>query len=460
MSGRDTNYVALASLPFFFLMVLALAHRGGLPGDRHLAAGRSDRRRPEIMSRPIYFTREIREIEKAAGAPAAHGARGSRGGGACGRALHRQGRAGARRAGQQRRRCAHRRAAPEGEILPRGGCEPSKRDPGRRAALGPRHRRPVRHRPWAQHHRRARRAGGVRESAALPGARDRRAQRHPVRHRPGARLRGARHAHAHVHRIEAGAPHRRRPGPLRRGSSGRPRPRRPARSPAPGWPSASSFAPLLRPRPRSFHKGLAGSLGILGGARGMAGAALLAGRAALKLGAGRIYVGLLDAQGVDHGALELMLRHVDDVLGQDLDAVVAGPGLGRSEHAATLVGAVLAERLAVRARRRCAEPHRRGRGPAPCLRAAQRRYVDHPASGRGVAPPKSFGARRAGRPPRRRAGALAALQRARAPQGKRQRHRCARRPPFRQHDRPSRHGERRAWATCSRAFSAPFSRSA
>jgi hydroxyethylthiazole kinase-like uncharacterized protein yjeF len=37
-----------------------------------------------------------------------------------------------------------------------------------------------------------------------------------------------------------------------------------------------------------------------------------------------------------------MLRHVDDVLGQDLDAVVAGPGLGRSEHAATLVGAVLA----------------------------------------------------------------------------------------------------------------------
>jgi ADP-dependent NAD(P)H-hydrate dehydratase / NAD(P)H-hydrate epimerase len=102
------------------------------------------------------------------------------------------------------------------------------------------------------------------------------------------------------------------------------------------------FRALLKPRPRSFHKGLAGSLGILGGARGMAGAALLAGRAALKLGAGRIYVGLLDALGVDHGALELMLRHVDDVLGQDLDAVVAGPGLGRSEHAATLVGAVLA----------------------------------------------------------------------------------------------------------------------
>jgi hydroxyethylthiazole kinase-like uncharacterized protein yjeF len=102
------------------------------------------------------------------------------------------------------------------------------------------------------------------------------------------------------------------------------------------------FGGVLRPRPRNFHKGTAGSLGILGGARGMTGAALLAGRAALKLGAGRVYVGLLQDQAVDPGALELMLRHVDDVLGQDLDAVVAGPGLGMSEHAATLVGAVLA----------------------------------------------------------------------------------------------------------------------
>ena len=74
----------------------------------------------------------------------------------------------------------------------------------------------------------------------------------------------------------------------------------------------------------------------------MTGAALLSGRSALKLGAGRVYVGLLEHLAVDFGAPELMLRHVDDVLGQDLDAVVAGPGLGRTEHAATLVGAVLA----------------------------------------------------------------------------------------------------------------------
>jgi hydroxyethylthiazole kinase-like uncharacterized protein yjeF len=102
------------------------------------------------------------------------------------------------------------------------------------------------------------------------------------------------------------------------------------------------FQDVLKPRRRNFHKGTAGSLGILGGARGMSGAALLAGRSALKLGAGRVYVGLLQDLAVDPGALELMLRHVDDVLGQDLDAVVAGPGLGRTDHAATLVGAVLA----------------------------------------------------------------------------------------------------------------------
>ena len=106
------------------------------------------------------------------------------------------------------------------------------------------------------------------------------------------------------------------------------------------------FREALKRRPRNFHKGMAGSLGILGGAHGMVGAALLAGRAALKLGAGRVYVGFLhDDILVDPLAPELMLRHAEDVLGLDLDAVVAGPGLGRTEHGATLVGAVLASEM-------------------------------------------------------------------------------------------------------------------
>ncbi|MEX2239423.1 MAG: NAD(P)H-hydrate dehydratase [Burkholderiales bacterium] len=106
--------------------------------------------------------------------------------------------------------------------------------------------------------------------------------------------------------------------------------------------SPDLFAEVLKARPRNFHKGKAGSLGILGGAAGMTGAALLAGRAALKLGAGRVYVGMLEETTIDPGAPELMLRHADDALGQDLDAIVVGPGLGQSGRAEALVGAVLA----------------------------------------------------------------------------------------------------------------------
>jgi NAD(P)H-hydrate repair Nnr-like enzyme with NAD(P)H-hydrate epimerase domain len=62
-----------------------------------------------------------------------------------------------------------------------------------------------------------------------------------------------------------------------------------------GWVAEPSlFSNVLKPRPRKFHKGMAGSVGVIGGAPGMEGAALLAGRAALKLGAGRVYVGMLD----------------------------------------------------------------------------------------------------------------------------------------------------------------------
>jgi hydroxyethylthiazole kinase-like uncharacterized protein yjeF len=106
------------------------------------------------------------------------------------------------------------------------------------------------------------------------------------------------------------------------------------------------FKGALKPRVRNFHQGMAGSLAVFGGALGMTGAALLAGRAALRLGAGRVYLGLLDdALHVDPTAPELMIRHADDALGLDLDAMVVGPGLGTSERAETLVGAALASEL-------------------------------------------------------------------------------------------------------------------
>ena len=119
-----------------------------------------------------------------------------------------------------------------------------------------------------------------------------------------------------------------------------------AGSVAPGaWVATPElFSNLLKPRPRNFHKGQAGSVGILGGASGMTGAALLSGRAALMLGSGRVYVGMLapDAPAVDLLIPELMLRHPDEALGMDLDALVVGPGLGQGERAETLVAAALA----------------------------------------------------------------------------------------------------------------------
>jgi hydroxyethylthiazole kinase-like uncharacterized protein yjeF len=96
------------------------------------------------------------------------------------------------------------------------------------------------------------------------------------------------------------------------------------------------FRACLQPRARNSHKGSFGSVAILGGAPGMAGAALLAGRAALKLGAGRVYLGMLETVAVDPMQPELMLRTADEALG--LATVVAiGPGLGQSLQAGELL---------------------------------------------------------------------------------------------------------------------------
>ena len=97
---------------------------------------------------------------------------------------------------------------------------------------------------------------------------------------------------------------------------------------------AKELAPPARPA--NSHKGMFGSIGIVGGSDGMIGAALLAGIAALKLGAGRVYLGLIaaNAPGVDTAQPELMLRPIEDIfkLGH-LDCLIVGPGLGTSPDA-------------------------------------------------------------------------------------------------------------------------------
>ena len=98
----------------------------------------------------------------------------------------------------------------------------------------------------------------------------------------------------------------------------------------------------LARRPGNFHKGDAGDVAILGGAAGMVGAALLAGRAALHCGAGRVHVGLIDeaAPRVDSVQPELMLRKAQD-LSFAATVVAAGPGMGQDEMARALLAAAL-----------------------------------------------------------------------------------------------------------------------
>ncbi len=98
------------------------------------------------------------------------------------------------------------------------------------------------------------------------------------------------------------------------------------------------------PRPHNFHKGKAGSVGVLGGAHGMLGAAVLAGRAALKLGAGKVFLGLLadHPPAVDYLQPELMLRTPRELLEAGMVTVfAAGPGMGTGKSAEQLLREVL-----------------------------------------------------------------------------------------------------------------------
>ncbi len=103
-------------------------------------------------------------------------------------------------------------------------------------------------------------------------------------------------------------------------------------------------APILpAPRRKNSHKGSFGDVGILGGAEGMVGATFMAARAALYLGSGRVFLGLLaqHAPTVDLRQPELMVRDAASLLALDLDALVVGPGLGQSPAARAVLDQAL-----------------------------------------------------------------------------------------------------------------------
>jgi hydroxyethylthiazole kinase-like uncharacterized protein yjeF len=111
------------------------------------------------------------------------------------------------------------------------------------------------------------------------------------------------------------------------------------------WPVLAAALPVvLGRRTRNVNKGTFGTLGILGGTEGMGGALILAGRAALRTGAGKVWLGFLMAEPpkLDTSMPELMLRHAGPVLDAHPDALVVGPGLGTSDAARSLLQRALA----------------------------------------------------------------------------------------------------------------------
>jgi len=100
-------------------------------------------------------------------------------------------------------------------------------------------------------------------------------------------------------------------------------------------------APQAVARPHASHKGSFGDVAVIGGAPGMAGAALLAGCAALHGGAGRVLIGLLDpgAMTVDPAQPDLMLRAWDSL---DLTAMSVACGCGGGQAVRAALPKVLA----------------------------------------------------------------------------------------------------------------------
>ena len=104
---------------------------------------------------------------------------------------------------------------------------------------------------------------------------------------------------------------------------------------------AALFASQLKPRANNSHKGSFGDVAIVGGARGMAGAAMLTARAALYSGAGRVLVAALDpGPAFDSVQPEIMFRDgATYPLG--VGTLVMGPGMGGSALAMDMLARAL-----------------------------------------------------------------------------------------------------------------------
>ncbi|HEY1610524.1 MAG TPA: NAD(P)H-hydrate dehydratase, partial [Paraburkholderia sp.] len=95
------------------------------------------------------------------------------------------------------------------------------------------------------------------------------------------------------------------------------------------------FAPWMPARDFSTHKGTFGTLAVIGGDTGMCGAPILASRAALLTGAGKVHVAFIGSGAPPYDAPhpELMLDAADRLALDAMDALSIGCGMGASQHA-------------------------------------------------------------------------------------------------------------------------------
>ena len=103
------------------------------------------------------------------------------------------------------------------------------------------------------------------------------------------------------------------------------------------------FAAWLPARDYASHKGTFGTLAVIGGDTGMSGAPILAARAALHAGAGKVHVGFIgrDAPPYDPQHPELMLHPAGDLALSAMDAVAAGCGMGTGAPTRSVVDEIL-----------------------------------------------------------------------------------------------------------------------
>ncbi|KXU87611.1 bifunctional ADP-dependent (S)-NAD(P)H-hydrate dehydratase/NAD(P)H-hydrate epimerase [Paraburkholderia monticola] len=103
------------------------------------------------------------------------------------------------------------------------------------------------------------------------------------------------------------------------------------------------FGPFMPARDFATNKGTFGSLAVVGGDTGMCGAPILAARAALYTGAGKVHVALLGegAPPYDPPHPELMLHPIDTLPLDAMDALAIGCGMGHGERATRVLHDVL-----------------------------------------------------------------------------------------------------------------------